>query len=316
MKKNNSRPFTFAPASFIPFRDTKVIARVCAIKREQITKHRNPDFRITVHPDADIEFMWINDMFYRIKTAMDAGRKLVIITPNPWPRYARLARMLNKFKVNCRRLYTFNMDEYASDDGRIAPESWEFGFGHAFKKYFWSQLDPKLRPPEKNIHGFTDKNIKVYGKMLADLGGADICYSGPGWTGHLAFIEPTVPEFAAASLEEWKKLGPRVCTLHPLTIAQNSLHGCFGSSGNLCAVPPKAATIGPAEVIAAKHRIDLHSIGVGGSFTSWQRLTTRLVLHGPVTPLVPESILQTLRTDVWVSETSAANIETRWDLGY
>ena len=111
-------------------------------------------------------------------------------------------------------------------------------------------------------------------------------------------------------------MGPRVCTLHPLTIAQNSLHGCFGSSGNLCAVPPKAATIGPAEVIAAKHRIDLHAIGVGGSFTSWQRLTTRLVLHGPVTPLVPESILQTLRTDVWVSETAAANIETRWDLGY
>jgi len=24
--------------------------------------------------------------------------------------------------------------------------------------------------------------------MITDLGGADICYSGPGWTGHLAFI--------------------------------------------------------------------------------------------------------------------------------
>jgi glucosamine-6-phosphate deaminase len=151
--------------------------------------------------------------------------------------------------------------------------------------------------------------------MLADLGGADICYSGPGWTGHLAFIEPDAPEFAG-SLAEWKRMGPRICTLSPFTIAQNSLHGCFGSSGDLCAVPPKAATIGPAEVIAAKHRIDMHAITVGGSFTSWQRLTTRLVLHGPVTPRVPESILQTLRTDVWVSENAAANIETRWDLGY
>ena len=110
--------------------------------------------------------------------------------------------------------------------------------------------------------------------------------------------------------------GPRVGTLHPLTIAQNSLHGSFGSSGDLAAVPPKAATIGPAEVIAAKHRIDLHAIGVGGSFTSWQRFTTRLVLHGPVTPLVPESILQTLRTDVWISESAAANIEPHWDKGY
>ena len=152
--------------------------------------------------------------------------------------------------------------------------------------------------------------------MIADLCAADICYSGPGWTGHLAFIEPDAPEFAAASLEEWKTFGPRVCTLSPFTIAQNSLHGSFGASGNLCAVPPKAATIGPAQVIAAKHRIDLHAISVGGSPISWQRLTTRLVLHGPVTPLVPESILQTLRTDVWVTENAARDIEAREDIGY
>ena len=131
------------------------------------------------------------------------------------------------------------------------------------------------------------------GRMIADLGGADICYSGPGWAGHLAFIDPDAPEFAADSLDEWKKMGPRVCTLHPLTIAQNSLHGSFGMSGDLAAVPPKAATIGPAEVIAAKERLDIHAISIDGSFASWQRFTTRLVLHGPVTPKVPESILQT-----------------------
>jgi len=315
MKKKSSE-FSYAPAEFIPFRDLAVIERVRKIKKEDITKHWNPDFKITVLPGEDIEFLWISDMFHRIKTAMDAGRSLVMITPNPWPRYVRLAHLINKFGVNCRRLHTFNMDEYANEKGEIAPESWEFGFMHAFKKYFWSKIDPKLRPSEKNVHGPSDKNIKVYGKMLADLGGADICYSGPGWAGHLAFIDPGAPEFAAATLDEWKQMGPRVCTLHPLTIAQNSLHGSFGSSGDLCAVPPKAATIGPAEVIAAKHRIDTHAIGIGGTFTSWQRFTTRLVLHGPVTPLVPESILQTLRTDVWVSEAAAENIEPRWNLGY
>jgi glucosamine-6-phosphate deaminase len=313
--KNKSTKFTFAPADFIPFRDTKVIERCRNIKREDIAKHPNPDFRITVIPDAEAEFLWITDMFFRIQEAMEAGRSLVMITPNPWPRYAQLAQMLNRARVNCRRLHTFNMDEYADEQGRIAPESWEFGFGHSFKKFFWSQLEPKLRPPEKQAHIFTDKNIKDYGKMLADLGGADICYSGPGWTGHLAFIEPDAPEFTG-SLEEWKKMGPRVCRLSPFTIAQNSLHGCFGSSGDLSAVPPMAATIGPAEVIAAKNRFDMHAITINGSFASWQRLTTRLVLHGPVTPRLPQSILQTLRTDVYVSESAAANIETRWDRGY
>jgi 6-phosphogluconolactonase/glucosamine-6-phosphate isomerase/deaminase len=313
--KTPAPKFTFAPAGFIPFRDTAAIARVRAIKRDDITHHRNPDFRITVIPDADLEFLWITDMFFRIKTAMDAGQPYVMIMPNPWPGYAKLAQMLNRARVDCRTLHTFNMDEYADEQGRIAPESWEFGFGHAFKKYFWSQLDRKFRPAEKQIHCFSDKNLKDYGRMLADLGNADICYSGPGWTGHLAFIEPDAPEFAG-SLEEWKKMGPRVCTLSPFTIAQNSLHGCFGMSGDLCAVPPKAATIGPAEVIGAKHRIQMHGITVDGSFASWQRLTTRLVLHGPVTKFVPESLLQTLRTDVWVTEALAANIEPRWDKGY
>lgn len=64
-------------------------------------------------------------------------------------------------------------------------------------------------------------------------------------------------------------------------------------SGDLGTVPPKAATIGPAEVIAAKHCIDMQTISLDGSYDCWQRFTTRLVLHGRLTPRIPESILQT-----------------------
>jgi glucosamine-6-phosphate deaminase len=310
-----AKEWSFEPAEFIPFRDVAAIRKVLKIKAKDITKHPNPNFRIQVLPAAEIEFLWIADMFHRIQRAAEAGRPVVIITPNPWAAYSRVAHLLNQARVSCKHLWTFNMDEYANQRGEIAPETWELGFMHAFKRFFYANLDPKLRPPEKQVIGPTDKNIGVYGKMIADLGGADICYSGPGWTGHLAFIEPDAPEFAG-TLEEWKQMGPRVCTLSPFTLAQNSLHGSFGMSGNLCAVPPKAATIGPAEVIAAKHRIDLHAITVDGSFASWQRLTTRLALHGPVTPLVPQSILQTLRTDVYVSDLLAADIVPRWDKGY
>ena len=308
--------FNFSPASFVPFRDKAAVERVRAIPRAKLTEHPNPDFRIRILPDAEMEPLWIADMFERIRRSSEAGERLVMITPNPWPSYDKVARLINEHRISCHHLHTFNMDEYANEHGDIAPESWAFGFGHAFKKFFYANIDADLRPPENQVHGLSNENISHYGKMLTDLGGADICYSGPGWTGHLAFIEPDAPEFAAASFEEWKKMGPRVCTLSPFTIAQNSLHGCFGASGDLTAVPPKAATIGPAEVVAAKHRIDLHGITVGGGFHSWQRLTSRLVLHGPVTPLVPESLLQTLRTDVWVSESIAQDIEVRWDLGY
>jgi glucosamine-6-phosphate deaminase len=311
-----TQPFHFQPATFVPFRDKAVVERVRAITREELTTHPNPDYRIRILPDADFEPLWIEDMFGRIRRSAEAGEKFVMIAPNPWPSYVKVAELINKHHVSCHHLHTFNMDEYANEHGEIAPETWEFGFGHAFKKYFYGAIDPALRPPESQVHGLSNENIGHYGRMLEDLGGADICYSGPGWTGHLAFIEPDAPEFAAASLEEWKKMGPRVCTLSPFTIAQNSLHGCFGASGDLTAVPPKAATIGPAEVVGAKLRIDMHAITVGGSFQSWQRMTSRMVMHGPVTPLVPESLLQTLRTDVWVSESIAQDIEVRWDLGY
>jgi len=207
------------------------------------------------------------------------------------------------------------MDEYANEKGETAPETWPAGFLYSMLNNFYRRLDPKLRPPRRQVQGPTHRNIRDYGKMIADLGGADCCYSGPGWTGHLAFIEPDAPEFRGG-LAAWKKMGPRLVTLSPFTIAQNSLHAAFGMSGDLAAVPPQAATIGPAEVIAARFRFDMHAITVGGSRVSWQRLMTRLCLHGPVTPKLPQSILQTLRTDVYVSESIAADIEPDYDGGY
>ncbi|GAG69213.1 unnamed protein product [marine sediment metagenome] len=81
-------------------------------------------------------------------------------------------------------------------------------------------------------------------------------------------------------------------------------------------VPPKAATIGPKEVINARYRMDMHSLTVNNTRVSWQRFITRLCLHGEVTPLVPTSILQTLKTDVYVSETIAQDIEPDWEKGY
>ncbi|MDI9605107.1 MAG: hypothetical protein QM305_07270 [Bacteroidota bacterium] len=313
--RNTGDQFEFSPSQCIPFRDKKEINRVLAIKREDLERHENPDFKIRIVPDADMDHYWIADMFKRIKHASDTGEKLVMILPNPVPLYRHLARLINACNIDCRNLHAFAMDEYADENGNIAPEGWEFGFTHAMMKYFYYELDEKLRPPKKQFMGFTNKNVNDYSQMIADHGGADICYSGPGWTGHLAFIEPDAPEFQG-SLEEWKQMGARVCTLSPFTLAQNSLHGIFGKSGNLAAVPPKAATIGPVDVINAKHRIDTHAITVHGTTTAWQRFISRLVLHGPITPLVPESILQTLRTDVYVSESIAQNIETDWNKGY
>jgi glucosamine-6-phosphate deaminase len=307
--------FRYAPSHHVPFRDVQAIKRCRAIKRKDIAKHANKDLKIRVVKDGEVGFIFVADMFSRIVRARDEGKPLVMIMPNPVPLYRQVARLINALKVDCKHVHLFAMDEYANEKGEIAPDTWEFGFGYAMRQNMVNAIDSKLRMPEKNVRVFTNKNIKDYGKMIADLGGADICYSGPGWTGHVAFVEPDAPEFDAP-LADWLKMGPRVCTLSPFTLAQNSLHGSFGMSGDLSAVPPKAATIGPAEVVGSKNRFDTHSIAVHGTQTSWQRLITRLCLHGPVTPKLPTSIHQLLRTDVYVSESAAADIEPNWDKGY
>lgn len=311
--------FTYDPSPVVPFRDREVIDRCRAIRREDIERHPNPDFHIRVMPDEDLTFLWLGDMYARIKAAGEEGRSCVMLLPNPWPGYRHLARWINGTRLSCKHCWFFTMDEYADQDGNIAPEDWPRGFTYALLRFLWNEIDEDLRPPREQVLGPTNANLANYHDLMEDAGGIDISYTGPGWTGHLAFCEPDAPEFGGdrdISLEEWKEMGTRICTISPFTLAQNSLHGSMGFSGDLSAVPPKCATIGPKEVISARHRWETAGIGVAGTSTSWQRLIARLCYHGPVTPKLPASIHQTLRTDCYISETIAMNIEDTWDKGY
>lgn len=307
--------FSYEPSACVPFADIDTVARCRAIKRSDIDKHPNPDFRIKVVPDEDFAHCWLGDMFARIVESRDAGRPCVMLLPNPWPGYRNLAWMINRMRVSCAHVWWFAMDEYADQDGQIAPVDWPRGFVYALRRFLWNQIDEELRPPLAQVIGPTNDNINHYLDMMNDAGGLDISYTGPGWTGHLAFCEPDAPEFDAP-LELWKQMGARICTLNPFTIAQNALHGSMGYSGDLTAVPPKAATIGPKEVIAARARWEIAGINIAGTSTSWQRMITRLCYHGPVTPQLPTSIHQTLRTDCYITETVAANIDDTWKIGY
>jgi hypothetical protein len=111
------RTWTFKPADFVPFRDVKAVQKVIRIPKKDMAKHPNRQFRITIMPDAEVGFRWVVDMFHRIKTARDEGRRLVLITPNPCRVYLQVAYLINLFKVDCRHIWTFNMDEYANEQG-------------------------------------------------------------------------------------------------------------------------------------------------------------------------------------------------------
>ncbi len=295
--------FKFDPADYVPYRNKEILEKCRNIKREDMEKHPNPNFRIHVTPA--VGGIWLGDMIARIVESDLLDKKCVMILPNPCPvDYMQVAETINRMNVNCRNLHVFMMDEWADQDGNIAPLDYKAGFAHSNMKYFYGSIREDLRPPIEQMHYPTNENAKYYSKMIAEVGdgGADICYSGPGWAGHIAFIDPCTPEFGCPPIEEYLEMEARIVTLHPMTIMQNSLHGCFGCSGDIANVPPKAFTIGPVDVKNSKNRFEMHSITTMGTYSAWQRMISRLVLYGEVTPLVPSSILQLMDCDVYVSE--------------
>ncbi len=205
--------FDFKCADYVPFKDREVCERLRKISGKDLEKHwnptqQNPEFNIKVmmnpHP------VLISTLFSRLKEASENGRKFSMLLGNPEPEtYIPLAQLINYFGVDCSKLSIFAEDEWADDQGNIAPETYEAGFAHSMLKYFVYQIDPKLRMPLEQVHYPSNKNIADYSKIMEEEteGGVSIASTSPGWTGHLAFIDPQ-SEFHVDSLEEWLDMGP------------------------------------------------------------------------------------------------------------
>jgi glucosamine-6-phosphate deaminase len=299
--------FRYELADFISFRDREVCERVRRIRRAELTEHPNPEFRIRVLEDpAEFYRSFADDIVLRIRTAAEEGRDFVGIFPvGPMPQYELAARTINAERLSCRHVHSFNMDEYANDEGETAPLSWPGSFQRAVTERFFGAIDAELRPHGENIHFPTREKIRDYSAMIEDLGGADVCYGGIGWCGHIAFWESHLGEEFDGDLEAYKQAGARLVELHPMTIMQNALHSF---SGDWSWVPPKANTIGPREILGARHRSFWLDGDLGGG-VSWQRFIARLVAHGPVSEHVPGSILQTERTDYTIIGGVADDVE-------
>lgn len=299
---------------FYPFKNQEEIDRVRKITKEDIValggKHpNNPNVSVEVIRNDEMENMMVADMVARIVESDRYDKKCVMIMPNPCPTYRKVAYILKKMGVNCRNVKFYMMDEWADEDGNIAPLSYSAGFGNAFYRYMVSNI-LELGFKEENFIYHSNKNTPDYSKMLEADGEADVMYSGPGWPGHLAFIDP-VADWFKPTMEEYLEQGAKVANLHPLTIAQNSLHGGFGISGDISKVPPKGAMMGPRDAMKAKFVLDSHGITTGGTEVTWQRLTSRLCIFGKPSQEVPASILQ-LRdkpTQIIMSESLAATIK-------
>lgn len=302
--------FRFKPAPWLPHSNLPLeeLERVRNIKREDMEYTNEHGFSVKVVMDPTLHM--VQDMFYRILMSDLNDTPFTMICPNQWPdAYSAVANMLNKFNVSARNVHAFAMDEWADEDGNVAPLTYGAGLGYSFMNHFYARIREDLRPPVDHWHTFNNDNKAdgVYSRIIEDVGGggADVVYTATGWPGHTAFIDPRTEEFKADSLEEFCKLGSRIVTTTPLTICENSMFGPMGNSGDVWAVPYKSATVGPRDIVNARERFELHNLLLNESGATWQRMISRLELYGPISMECPASIIRLGKGTCYVSETIA-----------
>lgn len=300
------KEFNFKPASWLPSDDVEMLERVRNIKREDMeyTNENGYSVRVVLNP----VYHFVTDMFMRIYESDKLDKPFTMVCPNQWPEaYTAVANMINRYNVNCRNVNAFAMDEWADENGNVAPLTYGAGLGYSFYYHFYMSIREDLRPPVEQWHTFNNDNVNIYSDIIdeAGNGGADVVYSATGWPGHTAFIDPRTKEFHADSLEEFLTLGSRIVTETPLTICENSLFAPMGASGDVWAVPPKSATIGPRDIAHARDHFELHNILSADNGDTWQRMISRIQLYGPISIDCPASITRLFKGTCYVSEAIA-----------
>lgn len=302
----NRSLFDFAPAEWLPFRDKEVLERCRNMRREEmeITNENGYTVRIVPHPSSAVtcelvNWIWRSDV---------EDKKTVIVFPNAWRNiYPAVAETCNRYNISARNIHAFCMDEYADEDGNVAPITYGPSLGGHFLREFYLNFREDLRPRLEQMHYYTNENIGYYSDLIDEVGdgGADLVVSATGWVGHTAFIDPNTRKFKADTLEEFLQLKAGFVDNHRLTVIQNAgYYGC-----DFYHTPRYSVSIGPWDIMHAREHLERHDVGYCGGFTSWERMISRLQLYGPVCMEVPASIYQLTKGTIYVSEDMARPIE-------
>ena len=229
------------------------------------------------------------NMFAEILAARQQGRGATFIVPvGPVDQYPILARALNAERISCRNIVFIGMDEYLTDDGAWLPENHPLSFRGYLKRMFYDYLEPSLAPPPESRVFPDPQKLASVPRLIAARGGVDVCYGGIGITGHLAFNEPPEPgeEISEAQFSE---LPTRVLNLARETRTINSVT----VGGEIEIIPRRAVTVGMKEILGAR-RLRIYCN------RPWQSAVARRVLHGPITPACPASLIRN-HLDVWMT---------------
>ncbi|MFM8470571.1 MAG: hypothetical protein ACKODH_11470, partial [Limisphaerales bacterium] len=164
------------------------------------------------------------------------------------------------------------------------------------ERAFYGLLDPALAPPPEHRVFPDPRDCGAVQRLIDARGGVDVTFGGIGINGHIAFNEP--PEANAEcgmrnaessqrlltsspTVAEVAALPTRVLSVAGETRTIISVRGGGGSE----VVPPRCGTLGMKAILASRTlRFYCNRPG--------QSAVVRRVLHGPITPACPASLLR------------------------
>ena len=181
--------------------------------------------------------------------------------------YRQLVNWYEKGDTDFSQVHTVNLDEYLG----LAPDH-DQSYRYFMQQNLFDHIN--VRPENTNVpNGLAsdpEAECRRYNEVIAGLGGIDLQVLGMGHNGHIGFNEP----------EEAFELETHVVDLTENTIQANARF--FASKDE---VPRRAITMGIKSIMQARHIL----VVVSGEDKAE---IVRRAFAGPVTPLVPASILQ------------------------
>ncbi|MBI4910216.1 MAG: 6-phosphogluconolactonase [Acidobacteria bacterium] len=254
-----------------------------ALPVDELARRARLPFRLLPHTDellADFACAIADE----ISAANREERPARLILPvGPVRQYPILVEITNRERISWRNAWVFQMDEFLDWQGRPIPVSHPLSFTGFLQRELFSKIDPELAmPADHHIvpHPF---RIDEFSETLERVGGADCCFGGIGYHGHVAFNEPPISRWNRVTVDQMRRSLTRVVALGDDSIVVQSIHS---AGGNSHAIPPMAVTCGMRDILASR-RIRLYCAA-----GERHRAIFRIAVAGDVTADYPVTLVQ------------------------
>ena len=209
------------------------------------------------------------------------GRQTVVICPvGPIGQYPVFAEKVNRMRLSLKNCWFINMDEYLTAEDKVIDYNDPLSFHATMDRMLYNRIDEELlMPAGQRLFPEPGKEAEI-DRLIAGFEKVDLCLTGVGINGHIAFNEPPSEN---VTNEAFGNIGTRCLDISRETIVNN---GANKIRGALDIFPRRCITLGMKQLLSAKvFKVYL--------YCAWQWGIMRKISLTPYSKEAPASYLQT-----------------------